>query len=250
MVEKYQEKIFLGSYKVVKTFEHTGKDGIEREFVRIESQKGWTKEEALATFHMARIGYFLFPNNFPYPRLVRMKREGSKIGTYSIYAEYIPHDEQHAFITEQRNKNYGSAPNNNTAEKKQYSRFRDEYENSNDFKRLESKMEEAGILAEGKMYELAGQNVVRAKRGNTKVDLFFLDFNEPFLSYKKYLYHDGTTEKFERVFELKFDSQKLKDYIFKNCTQEVQDRIKNELQRLYRLIPKDFQNSFKSRLIF
>jgi hypothetical protein len=234
--ENHQEKTFLGSNKVVRTFEHQDKDGVFRKYVRIESQKGWTKEEALATFHMARLAFLIFPDNIPYPRLVRENREGGKKGKYSMFAEFIPHDVIHDYLTQHRNKHGGYVSSrHDVIGRRTFFDYKVKVEDDSDFIDLKKEMIKAGLVGRAgevstAFYEVSGANVIK-KDGR----YYFVDFRSPF------------EEKECSPRYLKFDLERFKKYVtekFKGDKYRL-ELIQTELFRLANSTPEHLREEYK-----
>ena len=215
----------LGSQKIVRYFEYKGHN-----FVRIESRLGWNKNEALLTFHLARIAYLLFPDNIPYPRLVR--RSASRENTYSIFAEFIPHDDEHAYVTRLRNENGGLTNGISKADKERLKGMDRVFNSDPKAKSLREKFNDSGFISSnGGGFELDKWNVI-VRKG----ELVFIDFVNPF-----YIAPEG----YKPTWVPRVDFKKIKEYAFEHCSPEKFRLILLELENIYYLLPDNQKSRFQ-----
>jgi hypothetical protein len=214
----------LGSQKIVRYFEHNG-----RQFVRIEDQVGWSKRDALLTFHLARIAWLLFPEHIPYPRLVR--RSSSKPDTYSIFAEFVPHDEEHAFLTRVRTDNGGLIRGSTVAERTRIYTMYDNFNEDPGSVMFEKRLEEAGLIPG---FEYHRCNVIM--RNNRPV---FVDFINPF---------HVPAKGFKPTWIPRVDFNKIRKYAQKHCNEKQKRVIFSEIENIYNIIPEEERKKFTNLL--
>jgi hypothetical protein len=219
----------IGNQKIVKFFEHKG-----REYVRLEDQVGWNLRDVLLTFHLARIAYFLFPDNIPYPRLIR--KSNRKEGTYSIFAEYIPHDKDHEYITKRRNENIGGSQYLKVDESNNLREMVRKFEESESTRTLREKFKSSGLIGNlGGGYELIKQNVII--RGREPV---FIDFVNPFSI-------NGEDEE-NATWISRVDFVRIFDYCKSHSDESSKIKILAELRQIYKWIPKRLKQNYSFML--